>query len=85
MVLSDLQVTDAGGGGDVVGAIGGPRLHASTTVVIQDDDTLPGTLEWGHGPNENSGVYRVTESAGEVTVTVNRVRGHNGTSAAPPG
>ena len=78
VVLSDVEVVD-GGGVEVVPQIGGKGTHPVATVVIQDDDTLPGTLVWGNSKDENPGVYRITESAGEVTLTVNRIRGHNGT------
>ena len=54
VVLSDVEVVD-GGGVEVVPQIGGKGTHPVATVVIQDDDTLPGTLVWGNSKDENPG------------------------------
>ena len=52
--------------------LAGPKLHAESTVLIKDDDVLPGTIGW------KSNAVRCIESDGFVTLTVERKRGHNG-------
>ena len=52
--------------------LAGPKLHAECSVVIKDDDVLPGTIGWKQSE------VRVVESDGLVTLVVERRRGHNG-------
>jgi solute carrier family 8 (sodium/calcium exchanger) len=52
--------------------LAGPKLFATATVVIHDDDVMPGTLSW------KAHAVRVKESEGSVTLVVERRRGHNG-------
>ena len=52
--------------------LAGPKLYAECTVLIKDDDVMPGTLQWKESD------VRTVESEGQVVLTVERRRGHNG-------
>jgi solute carrier family 8 (sodium/calcium exchanger) len=71
VALSSPAVTEAAGGA-VTCRLAGPRLHAEATVLIKDDDKMPGTFQW------KDSAVRCRECDGSVTLTVQRKRGHNG-------
>jgi len=70
--LSDQEVRLAEGVAPVTARLAGPKLHTECTVVIKDDDALPGTFGW------KEHAVRVVESERSVTLTIERRRGHNG-------
>jgi len=72
VALSEPVVGPCAKGAAVAARLAGPKLHAEATVLIKDDDALPGTIGW------RESALRVVESERYVTLTVERRRGHNG-------
>ena len=72
VTLSSPTVTGLGDAAAVQARLAGPRLHVEATVLIKDDDVMPGTLSW------KEHAVRVREKDGIVSLTVQRKRGHNG-------